>query len=142
MKESKPTENLKKNHNSLEDWKKVIVEATAYNEEPVSCEKHIGHPYYGVTASGNSVMEHKTIAAPRSIPFGTIVFIPSRSHYTNRGFYRVEDRGGAIKEGRIDIYIKSTKECLRWGRRRIEVHIAPKHIKWEDIQSGRITSPR
>lgn len=134
------SEKIVKNSFPTNSWKKIIVEATAYNEEEVSCEKSIGHPYYGITASGSRVMEHKTIAASTNIPFGTVVFIPCRSHLPNRGLYRVEDRGGAIKKNRIDIYIKSKKECLRWGRRKIEIHIAPKHTKWEDICGSTKTS--
>jgi 3D (Asp-Asp-Asp) domain-containing protein len=113
------------NQNPLEtdQWEKRIVEATAYNEEKESCGKDSSHPEYGITASGTRVTENRTIAASHDLPFGTTVYIPSRSFYTNRGFYRVEDRGGAIKRGKIDIYIKSRKECYNWGRRKIEIYI-------------------
>ncbi|MEX2015900.1 MAG: 3D domain-containing protein [Candidatus Hydrogenedentales bacterium] len=56
-----------------------------------------------------------TVAAPPSIPFGALVDVPGYG----RG--RVEDRGGAIQENRLDVYFKSHRRALEWGRRNLDV---------------------
>jgi 3D (Asp-Asp-Asp) domain-containing protein len=39
------------------------------------------------------------------------------------GYGRVEDTGGAIKAGRIDLYFRSHQEALNWGRRQKDVQV-------------------
>ena len=68
----------------------------------------------GITASGTHVTAGRTIAAPPEIPFGTKLMI-------NGHIYTVEDRGGAIKGKRIDIYFASHEEAERFGVQYIEV---------------------
>ena len=59
-----------------EKWSiRVEMEVTAYTAGPESTGKHPGHPLYGVTASGERVRQG-AIAASRSLPFGTRVYIP------------------------------------------------------------------
>ena len=68
----------------------------------------------GITASGTHVTAGRTVAAPPEIPFGTQLMI-------NGHIYTVEDRGGAIKGNRIDIYFESHEEAERFGVQSIEV---------------------
>lgn len=71
----------------------------------------------GITASGTKARPG-TIAADTSLyPFGTVMKIPGY------GFGRVEDRGGAIRGRHIDLYFKSRKEALQWGRQTKSVQI-------------------
>ena len=70
----------------------------------------------GITASGAKATANHTIAAPRTFAFGTKVVI-------NGTTYVVEDRGGAIPGNRIDIYMNSHAEALRWGVRYVEVEV-------------------
>ena len=77
------------------------------------CEKCCGKTD-GITASGTHVTAGRTIAAPPEIPFGTQLMI-------NGHIYTVEDRGGAIKGNRIDIYFESHEEAERFGVQYIEV---------------------
>jgi len=62
-----------------------------------------------------------TIAADtRYHPFGTKMYVPGY------GWGVVEDRGGAIKgPDRIDLYMKSHKKALGWGRERVPVSVYP-----------------
>ena len=54
-----------------------------------------------------------TLAADTSVlPFGTIVEVPGY------GYGRVEDRGGAIKGNRLDLWFPSHSEAQRWGRQK------------------------
>lgn len=70
------------------------------------------------TASGTVPTTNRTIAVDTSvIPFGTKVVI-------NGQVYVAEDRGGAIKGKRIDMFFYTHKEALRWGRRTMEVYKA------------------
>ena len=38
------------------------------------------------------------------------------------GVYTVEDRGGAVTYGIIDIFMDSQAECTAWGRQKIEIY--------------------
>jgi len=96
----------------------VQVEATAYTEQYESCQKAPSHPAYGITASGKHVVEGRTLACPPDWEFGTRVYIPAF-----RNTFICEDRGGAITEGHIDIYMQEVSEALEWGRREIMVYV-------------------
>jgi 3D (Asp-Asp-Asp) domain-containing protein len=51
------------------------------------------------------------------IPFGTRIYIPG---YGN-GI--AQDRGGAIRGNRIDLFFSTEKEALQWGKRKITIRI-------------------
>lgn len=71
----------------------------------------------GYTASGVKA-KPGTIAADTSrYPFGTIMYVEGY------GYGRVEDRGSAIKGEHIDLYFKSHRDALRWGRRNTRVRV-------------------
>lgn len=93
-------------------------ELTAYTAGVESTGKTSNHPEYGITASGKKVKENKTIACPKSIDFGTEVYIP---YFDN--VFVCQDRGSAIKEGHIDIYMPSLVNALEFGRQKLEVKI-------------------
>jgi 3D (Asp-Asp-Asp) domain-containing protein len=63
----------------------------------------------GITASGVRVREGITIAAPRSIPFGTRIHIPGA------GWRTVQDRLSRRYDHRLDIYFTSHRAALQWG---------------------------
>ena len=64
-----------------------------------------------ITASGETVTEYRTAAAGPSIPFGTKVYVEGF------GLVEVNDRGGAIGDGDLDLAVESLDEADRWGRR-------------------------
>lgn len=111
---------------------------------------HQGRPYSGLTASGTKPREQAhgiisldtglhpwrlpfrillppwylfshsgTIAADTDFyPFGTEIFIPGY------GWGVVEDRGGGIRGPQhIDVFFRSHKRALNWGRKRLRVEI-------------------
>lgn len=63
----------------------------------------------GITASGKKATENHTIAASNQFNFGDRLII-------NNVVYEVEDRGGAIKGNRIDIYVNNHKTALSRGK--------------------------
>ena len=86
----------------------VTFETTAY----CACSKCCGKSD-GITASGARATQGRTIAAPSTYAFGTEIEI-------NGNVYVVEDRGGAIKGNRIDIFFDSHSEANNYGRRTVE----------------------
>ena len=68
----------------------------------------------GITASGVKAQAGHTIAAPKNVPFGTKLIIDGVE-------YTVEDRGGAIRNKRLDIYFNTHAEAKRFGKQRKEV---------------------
>lgn len=71
----------------------------------------------GITASGEKAVEGVTVAMNKSIPFGTKIYIDGV------GERIVQDRGGAIKGNRIDLYFDSHQEALNFGRQTKQVTI-------------------
>lgn len=71
----------------------------------------------GLTASGTRA-KHGTIAADTTVlPFGTIIEVPGY------GYGRVEDRGGAIKGNKLDLWFPTHESALHWGRQRVTVRV-------------------
>lgn len=70
-----------------------------------------------ITASGVKAIEGITIATDKSIPFGTKIYIDGV------GERIVQDRGGAIKGNRIDLFFDSHQDALNFGRQTKEVTI-------------------
>lgn len=88
---------------------------TAYCKNSCCCGKWAD----GTTASGHIIKEgDKFAAAPPEIPFGTLLSIDD---YAEGLPVPVLDRGGAIKQGRLDVYFDSHNAALKWGRRNCEV---------------------
>jgi 3D (Asp-Asp-Asp) domain-containing protein len=71
----------------------------------------------GITASGIKVEENRTLACPPAYPFGTKVRIEGM------GTLICEDRGGAIKGNRFDIYMETKKQAFAFGRRHLEAEV-------------------
>ena len=101
----------------------TILEITAYTAGFESCQKHPGDPLYGITYSGNRVKEWHTVAAGPDIPIGTRIFIPEFADKPNGGIFIVEDRGGAISNAHLDVYMENLQAARRWGRQHLEVLI-------------------
>lgn len=59
----------------------------------------------GITASGARASVGRTIAAPKNIPFGTVLYIEGIGERV------VEDRGGSVKNKRLDVLCRNHKEC-------------------------------
>ena len=81
-----------------------------------SCSKCCGKTT-GRTASGTKATAGRTAAAPAKFAFGTKLNIGGK-------IYTVEDRGGAIKGNRIDIYVNSHSAALQWGVKYLPVSVA------------------
>ncbi len=88
------------------------VNASAYTASADECGNA-----NGITASGLKVAVNRTIACPPEFPFGTMI------HIEGMGDYRCEDRGGAIKGNKIDIYVETKKEAFAFGRQNLTAQV-------------------
>lgn len=88
------------------------INASAYTAAADECGKSDG-----VTASGLRVAENRTLACPPQYPFGAKINIEGY------GTYRCEDRGGAIKGNRFDIYMETKREAFAFGRRHLVAEV-------------------
>ena len=84
---------------------------TAYCPCKVCCGKWSGGP----TASGKMPRAGVTIAAPRAIPFGTVLNVQGLGPRT------VQDRLAAKYDHRIDVFFPTHAEAKRFGIRTLEV---------------------
>ena len=93
-------------------------EITYYTAGPESTGKSPGHPAYGITRSGTTVEEGRTIAADWDVlPAGTKVYIEGI------GERIVEDTGGLIKGECIDVYVEDVTVARQGGRHKAEVWV-------------------
>ena len=94
------------------------LNASAYCACMVCCGKT-----NGITSSGNTAKEWYTLAAGKSYPIGTVIYIPALADKPNGGWFVVEDRGGAISDNKIDVYMGSHSQAIIFGRRNLECYI-------------------
>jgi 3D (Asp-Asp-Asp) domain-containing protein len=90
----------------------VTFTATAYCGCAKCCGKSTGR-----TASGTMATQGRTVAMPSSYKFGTKIEIQGMGNYV------VEDRGGAIKGNRIDIFFSNHQSALNFGKKTINLRV-------------------
>jgi 3D (Asp-Asp-Asp) domain-containing protein len=74
----------------------------------------------GKTASGKMVSRGLIAADPSFLPLGSRVRVEAGGY---SGEYLVADTGGAVRGRRIDIWIPSAREAMRFGRRTVKLTI-------------------
>ena len=97
------------------------MNASAYTAS--TCGKSPSSSGYGRTSSGAMASSWYTIAAGKGYPIGTVMYIPYFKNKPNGGWFVVQDRGGAISNNRIDVYMSTYNECISFGRRNLECYI-------------------
>ncbi len=100
---------------------KKTLNASAYTAS--TCGKSPSSPSYGITASGAKATAWYTVAAGSGYEIGTIIYIPYFKDKPNGGWFVVQDRGSAISDSKIDIYMSTYNECVQFGRRNLECYI-------------------
>lgn len=71
------------------------------------------NPSRPTTASGTIAQQGRTVAADSNFEFGTVLYIDGL------GLRTVEDRGGAIKGNRIDVYMDRHSDCMTRATNRV-----------------------
>ena len=108
------------------------IKATAYCHCKKCCGKAPGSSGYGLTASGINLLDgfdHKVVAAPKGWDFGTELYLAGVDGSADYGYATVEDRGGAIKGSRLDVYYPDHSTCLEYG---IHSNVYAYVIEWVD----------
>lgn len=80
----------------------------------------------GKTASGRMVSRGLIAADPRILPLGSRVKL---EHPGYTGEYLVADTGGMIRGKRIDIWIPTSREAMRFGRRTVKITVLSYPVK-------------
>lgn len=88
-----------------------------------TCDKSPSDPGYGITASGAKASSWYTVAAGKSYPMGTVIYIPYFKNKPNGGWFVVQDRGGAISNAKLDVYMDTYNDCIKFGRQNLECYI-------------------
>jgi len=70
-----------------------------------------------ITASGTQARRGICAVDTSVLPFGTKIFIPGY------GVAVAEDRGGAIKGNKLDVFMDTLAEAKQWGRKNLTVYI-------------------
>ncbi len=74
-------------------------------------------PGHCITASGVRPVEGRTIAGPRWVPFGTLVFVDGL------GTFVVQDRMAKRYDGRWDLFVESHGRAKLFGKQQLRVTI-------------------
>ncbi len=85
--------------------KSLTVSATAYT--------HTGQNTYTGIAPKVGIIA----VDPKVIPLGTRMYIDGY------GYATAMDIGGSIKGNRIDVFFDTKEECMKWGRKKVQVFI-------------------
>ena len=95
---------------NLDSKTNIVKEANAFRATAY-CLK-------GRTAMGGSVRRGIVAADPRVLPLGSRIQLSAGSY---SGTYTVADTGGAVKGRKLDIWMPSCVEAVRFGRRNVKV---------------------
>jgi len=94
-------------------WKRNWKLQPVYSSGPLKGKRK----KVGVTAAGTKARKGTIAADTRKYPFGTIMYIEGY------GYGCVEDRGGAIKGQHIDLFFRTHKQAIEWGRQKKRVKV-------------------
>lgn len=100
--------------------KPLVVKTTIV--EPSNSLRFVATAYSlrGKMANGQGVHAGAIAADPKVLPLGSVV------HIEGMGTFIVKDTGGKIKGRIIDIWMSSTKNALKWGRRSVVLKVISK----------------
>lgn len=91
-------------------------EITFYTNHQASTGKSYGDKGYGITSSGARTQEGVTIACPKNFEYGDRLYIETV------GIRTCQDTGSAIKNQKLDVYVKTEAEAYRLGRKKLDVY--------------------
>lgn len=101
--------------NPDDSWRVVRMRVTAY----CPCSKCCGEFSDGITACNYRIQDgDRFVAADKRYPFGTEMIIPG---YNASKPVQVKDRGGAIKNDKLDVFFNTHEQALAWGVQYLDV---------------------
>jgi len=93
--------------------KVLEMSASAYDASP----RTLGRRASGRTKMGYRAEFGHVAVDPRVVPLGSLVYVEGY------GFAMASDIGGAIRGRRIDLCFNSRSQAMRFGRRKVKVHV-------------------
>lgn len=109
---------------AVREAEEMLSESSAHPEPravvPATHYVATAYSLRGRTASGRMVSKGLIAADPRVLPLGSRVKLEAGGY---SGEYLVADTGGMIKGKRIDIWIPSSREAMRFGRRKVKLTV-------------------
>ncbi len=75
----------------------------------------------GTTAKGTQTHEGVVAADPAVLPLGSRIRISDAGAYS--GIYSVTDTGPGVRGRKIDIFLNSRREAMRFGKKRVTVRV-------------------
>lgn len=81
--------------------------------------KATAHSIEGETADGTASRTGTVAADPAVLPLNSRIRVEGAGPYS--GEYSVEDKGAKVVGRHIDIYMRSSAEARRFGKRRVKV---------------------
>ncbi len=103
------------------DTKTTAADATSETiAAPAEPYTATAYAFRGRTASGRSVGKGIIAADTRVLPMGTRVRLEAGNW---SGVYTVADTGGAIRGRKIDVWVPTTNEACRFGRRKVKLTV-------------------
>lgn len=88
--------------------------------KPVQTYVATAYSLRGRTASGKPVAKGLIAADPSFLPLGSRVLVDAGSY---SGEYLVADTGGGVRGRHIDIWIPTSREAMRFGRRSVKLTV-------------------
>ncbi len=117
---------LQRSHSRLKNAGNVVhhsewvpYEATAYSHRCIMPKNGIEGPPQRA-ANGKWPIANLSVAADPSLPFGTEIEV---SHRGKPIRMVVHDRGRAIVGRKLDLFVESCEQAIRWGRKKVYVRI-------------------
>ncbi len=117
------TKEASNSNKSLNGARSIVMNASAYDLSFESCGKRPGDKYYGITATGTQARPGVVAVDPKVIPLGSKLYIETMDGKGSYGYASAEDKGGAIKGNRIDLFYANRSDALSFGRRQVKVFI-------------------
>lgn len=112
------TQEISTYHNGSSSLHTVICTVTAYSPDYESTGKTPDHPSYKRTATGSTAEEGRTVAADFDfLPPGSLIEIEGI------GVRIVEDTGGGLSYGHIDLYFETHEQAVEFGRQQKEIKV-------------------
>lgn len=96
----------------------IEMRATAYDDSFESNGNYLKR-----AANGMSLQRGVVAVDPKVIPLGTRLYIESPDGSWIYGYAVAADTGGAIKGNKIDLYMDSRQEAIKFGVRNVTVYI-------------------
>lgn len=94
--------------------------STSQTTKPLKPFSATAYCLKGRTASGVPTQRGIVAADPKVLPLGSVVKVHAGKY---SGVYRVMDTGAKIRGNKIDVYVPTSSEAMRFGRQAVKLEV-------------------